>query len=131
MKTFTAFLTLAILAFTALVSAATDYENAVKCGKRFPKVSQAIEKFCSKQKDGKLTNDLVVPSEYAKKGVHTIGLKGKKILVNILGDCAPAQWVPYNWCNAQFNDLCANSVTGYNWRRHGKDDCQWFGISER
>lgn len=66
MKTFTAFLTLAILAFTALVSAATDYENAVKCGKRFPKVSQAIEKFCSKQKDGKLTNDLVVPSEYAK-----------------------------------------------------------------
>jgi hypothetical protein len=65
MKPFTVSTTLAFLAFAALASAATDFENATKCGKRFPRINQAIEIFCSKQKDRKLTNDLVVPSKYA------------------------------------------------------------------
>jgi hypothetical protein len=120
MKTLTVSTILALLTFAALVSAGTDFENATKCGKRYPRINQAIEMFCGKMKDGKLTNDLVVPSTYADQGVGTTGYRGDKILVAIKGNCAPAQWVPYNWCNAQFHDLCANSANGYNWRAHGK-----------
>jgi hypothetical protein len=61
MKIFTVSTILALLAFAAFASAATDFESAAKCGKRFPRINQAIEMFCGKQKDGKLTNDIVVP----------------------------------------------------------------------
>jgi hypothetical protein len=128
MMTFTVPTILALLTFAALASAATDFENATKCGKRFPRINQAIEIFCGKKKDGKLTNDIVVPSQYADQGVGTTSFNGNKILVAIKGNCAPAQWVPYNWCNAQFHDLCANSEHDYAWRAHGKDNCQNLGL---
>jgi len=92
---------LTLLATSA--SAATDFQNAVKCGKNFPKVNQAIEAFCSKKtKNGKPANDLVVPSDYAREGVLTLGLQGSGIKVAINGNCSPAQWIPYKWCMAQF-----------------------------
>jgi hypothetical protein len=131
MKTFTVPIILALLTFAALVSVGTDFENAAKCGKRFPRINQAIEIFCGKSKDNKLTNDLVVPSKYADQGVGITGYEGNKILVAIKGNCEPAQWVPYNWCNAQFHDLCANSEHGYAWRAHGKNGCQKFVIGTR
>lgn len=131
MKTFTTSTTLALLALAALTSAATDFENATKCGKRFPRINQAIELFCGKMKDAKLTNDIVVPSKYADQGVGATSFDGQKLLVAIKGNCEPAQWVPYVWCNAQFHDLCANSEHGYNWRAHEKDGCQKFVIGTR
>lgn len=131
MKTFTVSSILTLLTFAALASAATDFENAAKCGKRFPRINQAIEMFCGKMKDGKLTNDLVVPSKYADQGVGTTAYNGNKILVAIKGNCAPAQWVPYNWCNSHFHDLCANSDHGYNWRAQGRNGCQKFVIGTR
>jgi hypothetical protein len=131
MKTFTVSSILTLLTFAALASAATDFENAAKCGKRFPRINQAIEMFCGKMKDGKLTNDLVVPSKYADQGVGTTAYNGNKILVAIKGNCDPPMWVPYSWCNAQFHDLCANSEHGFNWRAHGKNGCQKFMIGTR
>jgi len=131
MKFLTISTLLALLALAALASAATDFENATKCGKRFPRINQAIDIFCGKQKDGKLTNDLVVPSKYADQGVGTTSFDGHKILVAIKGSCDPPMWVPYNRCNAQFHDLCANSENGFNWRAHGKNGCQKFVIGTR
>lgn len=130
MKIFTVSTVLALLTIAVLASAQTDFENAVKCGKRFPRVNQAIEKFCGKNKDGKIINDLVVPSKYAENGVVAVGLTGGDIWVNIKGTCLPAQWVPYNWCMAQFHALCAVSDIGYNnYNLHGKDNCQSFRIA--
>lgn len=125
---------LALLALVAFVSAATDFQNAVTCGKRFPRINQAIEIFCKKQKDGKLANDLTIPSKYATEGVGTTNIRGKKILVAISGNCAPPQWIPHNWCMAQFQEMCAttlNKDTGYNWRNYGRGNCQQWKIEPR
>lgn len=133
MKTFVTSPILALIAIIAFVSAASDFQNAVKCGQRFPRINQAIEILCNKMKDGKPTNDLMVPSTYAQKGVGTTGLKGNKIYVGISGNCATPQWVPAQWCKAQFHDLCANTrdPRGWNWRAHGKGGCQKFKIQGR
>lgn len=125
---------LTLLALITFVSAASDFQNAVKCGKRFPRINQAIEIFCNKQAPGgKLTNDLTVPSKYASGGVGTTSLKNSKILVAIKGNCSPAQWIPHNWCLAQFHDLCANTKNrhGFVSRNFGNNRCQQFVIEPR
>ncbi|KAM0721731.1 hypothetical protein Q7P37_002656 [Cladosporium fusiforme] len=134
MKTAIAIRIFALLAIIAFASAASDFQNAVKCGRRFPRINQAIEIFCTKlNKDGKPTNDIMVPSTYAQRGVGTTGLKGNKLYVGIAGNCATPQWVPEQWCKAQFHDLCANTRDrrGWNWRAHGKGGCQKFKIQGR
>ena len=42
---------LALLALIALTTAASDFENAVKCGKRFPVINTAIQSFCRNDND--------------------------------------------------------------------------------
>lgn len=120
-----------LLTLAASASAATDFQNAIKCGKNFSKVNQAIEKFCSKKnKNGKIANDLVVPSKYANEGVTTWGIQGNGIKVKISGNCTPAQWIPHKWCMAQFHALCAELVVGcLNFEKYGKGGCQTFEIT--
>lgn len=134
METFISLPLLALLVLVAFASAASDFQNAVKCGKRFPRINQAIDILCTKMdKGGKPSNDLMVPSTYAQRGVGTTGLKGNKLYVGISGNCKTPQWVPAQWCKAQFQDLCANTrdPRGWNWRAHGKDGCQKFKIQGR
>lgn len=133
MKSVTALALLALFAIITFASAASDFQNAVKCGQRFPRINQAIDILCTKMKDGKPTNDLMVPSTYALKGVGTTGLKGNKLYIGISGNCPTPQWVPEQWCKAQFHDLCANTrdPRGWNWKAYGKDGCQKFKIQGR
>ncbi|OQO07431.1 hypothetical protein B0A48_07128 [Cryoendolithus antarcticus] len=92
------------------VLAATDYQNAMTCGQRFPRINGAIEKFCYKKNtSGVATNDLVIPSAYASIGSMFYGFKGNKLVVQITGQCSPAQWVPAQWCLSQFHEMCAQA----------------------
>lgn len=133
MKSLSTLALLTLLALAALASAASDFENAVKCGQRFPRINQAIEIFCNKADGDGPSNDIKVPSQYAGRGVGTIGMKGNKLHIKIDGNCSPPQWVPHQWCLAQFHDLCANTrdPRGWNWRAYGRNGCQKFKIQGR
>lgn len=102
------------LAFVASATAASDYENAMKCGKKNPEINSAIEQFCRK-------GNMIVPSKYAGEG-HTYG----GIHVAIHGTCEPQQWVPPEYCNLQFHEICAHHKHGAGFKRY--NGCQDFRI---
>lgn len=128
------FITLSILALFACVSftsAATPFQNQVKCGKRFPMISFAIDTFCKHSVDY-AKGGFVVPSPYAKSGFGTTGIRNNRFIVKIESRCQP-QWLPYKWCVSQLNDMCANTKNkwGYHTQRFGKGSCQKFIIGPR
>lgn len=134
MKPITLLPLLSLLALPYLTTAASDFQNEVTCGRRFPRISQAIDIFCNKQDGhGQPSNDLVIPSAYASSGVETTGTKGNKLKVWITGTCAPPQWVPALWCRAQFFQMCAETRDPRGWAgfKFGNNNCQFWRINTR
>lgn len=132
MKTFT---TLPIIFFLTLVSwasAASSFENATKCGARFPRINIAIEAFCRHSKTD-VNNSMMIPSEYARQGIGSTGKRGNRFIVRVEGNCNPPQWLPYKWCVAQFQEMCANAKNpwGYHTQNFGNNGCQKFIIGPR
>jgi hypothetical protein len=122
-------LTLLIALFTTLALSASDYENAIICGKKEPATNAAISAFCSNRgPKGRVRDTLLVPSLYAHYGI----LKKAKMKVFIRGKCSPPQWVPLNYCNSQFHEMCAQSP--YRWgemtRKYGNGGCQTWTIKK-
>ncbi|KAF2169931.1 hypothetical protein M409DRAFT_51722 [Zasmidium cellare ATCC 36951] len=78
-----------------------------------PGILNAIGKFCQNQ-------GLVVPSAYAGKGMGGAYDGGS---VQISG--TPPQWVPQEYCMAQFRGMCGN---GRRERRFGRGGCQTWKI---
>lgn len=107
------------LALASTVSAWSDYENAVRCGKKSPDMNKAIEWFCNK-------GDITVPSLFAKRGYARNGAH-----VAISGNCKPPQWVPKQYCMTQFSKLCANSPGGYGHQRYGRNKCQGWHLDRK
>lgn len=93
----------------------------------YPELNNAIDQFCHKKDaSGKLTNDLMVPSNYADMGVQ-IG----SLLVKIYGSCNPPQYVPADICVQQFHDMCAGGAeennAAYGWNQLPGSRCQaWY-----
>lgn len=108
------------LALAAPAAAWSDYDWAVKCGRKNPAVNTAIQRFCAK-------GDIVVPSEYANRGKSHNGFH-----VAISGSCNPPQWVPTQWCRVQLTKLCANGDgQGLGNQRYGNGGCQGWHIDRR
>lgn len=42
------------------------------------------------------------------------------------GSCSPAQWVPQNYCNSQFGDMCFKKITT---AKYGRNGCQTWKIN--
>lgn len=117
---------LSFLSFVALSYAATDMENAITCGRLNPDINTAIDQFCfDKNAKGQFMDNIVVPSTYAAKGSAHGNAK-----VMITGDCTPAQWVPLNWCEVQFHDMCASMKEGQGivQATYGRNNCQIWTI---
>lgn len=127
---------LPVLTYTALTLAATDAQNQATCTKRFPLIAEAIDSFCNRTDDKAgqhYTDNIIVPSPYADQGFKFTKWDGTPGWVHVKGTCNPPQWLPRQWCNAQFCDLCANTKDprGWNTRKYGQDGCQTFLIEGR
>jgi hypothetical protein len=136
MKNFTALPILALLAFIAVASAteATKWQNAVKCGQRFDRINYIIDVFCRhSQEASEMRNGMYGPSEWAKQGIGMTGARGNRFVVKIEGNCQPAQYVPYDWCKAQFQQMCATTKNkwGCQTQSFGQNSCQKFIIGPR
>ena len=112
--------------------------NADKCKSKNGRVYDAITQFCGR-------TDIVVPSTYATKGAEkaaappkfpnnlSVRIEGRfgqmilslEILLTSAGKCSPPQWVPQNYCKAQFFEACASGGQfGGNVKKFGKNQCQ-------
>ncbi|KAM0703236.1 hypothetical protein Q7P35_009174 [Cladosporium inversicolor] len=127
---------LALLAFITFTSAASDWQNAVKCGKRFPNIQGTIQYFCNSPYTGDIkTNSggMMVPSGWAQEGIGYTGERGNRFRVAVESSCQPAQYLPYKYCMSQFNAMCANTKNkwGYHTQHFGASGCQKFIIDPR
>ncbi|KAF2166542.1 hypothetical protein M409DRAFT_23180 [Zasmidium cellare ATCC 36951] len=114
-------LTLTLLALLPLPLATSDYTNALACARRNPSINAAISKLCTRRdKAGNLFNKIVVPSPYTSQGATVDGVR-----VRITGTCSPPQWVPLQYCGAQFHGICAG---GGSVGRFGRSGCQVWRI---
>jgi hypothetical protein len=136
MRNFITLPILALLALITLASANSEWQNAVKCGKRFPMIQLAIDLFCNHSKDGNwktVTGGMMIPSEWARQGMGQTGIRGNRFKVAIEGTCSAAQWLPRKYCVSQFQAMCANTKNkwGYHTQRFGNNGCQHFIIGPR
>lgn len=127
---------LPVLTYVVPAPAATDAENKAKCTQRFPIIAEAIGYFCNKTDDAAMqhyTDDIIVPSPYADQGFKYTRFDMSTGWLHVTGTCNPPQWLPRQWCNAQFWDLCANTndPRGWNTRQFGPGGCQSFLIEGR
>ena len=126
----------ALLALITFTSAASDFQNAVKCGRRFPKIQNAFEFFCNNPPTGEMkTNrgEMMVPSGWAQEGIGYTGARGNRFRIAVESSCSPAQYLPYKYCMSQFNAMCANTSNkwGYHTQHFGASGCQKFIIGPR
>lgn len=127
---------LALLALLTFTSAASDWQNAVKCGQRFPQINSAIEYFCRYPRNGDYKSGqggMMIPSPWSQEGVGYTGLRGNRFRVVVDSSCSPAQYLPYKWCKSQFQAMCANTKNkwGYHTQHFGTSGCQKFIIGPR
>ena len=127
---------LALLALLTFTSAASDWQNAVKCGQRFPQINSAIEYFCRYPRNGDYKSGqggMMIPSPWSQEGVGYTGLRGNRFRVAVESSCSPAQYLPYKWCKSQFQAMCANTKNkwGYHTQHFGTSGCQKFIIGPR
>jgi len=126
----------ALLALVAFASADVDFDNSVKCGRRFPQIQIWFSAFCRHPHDGDFLSSrggMMVPSNWAHEGLGHTGLRGNRFRLAVESSCQPAQWVPYKWCMSQFNAMCANTKNkwGYQTQHFGESGCQKFIIGPR
>ena len=127
---------LALFALVALVSADRDWDNQVKCGKRFPNIQQIITAFCNHPHNGDIRSmqpGMMVPSTWAQQGIGYTGRRGNRFRVAVESTCRPGQWLPFKYCVSQFNEMCANTPNtwGYATKHYGNSGCQKFVIGPR
>ncbi|KAI7230859.1 hypothetical protein KC330_g6709 [Hortaea werneckii] len=115
-------LLLALLAATQ-VTAATNRDI---CWSKNRNVVEAVDAFCNSK------SNIVVPSDYAKKGGMAKKRTGSRAAkVSIGGNCKPPQWVPQKYCKSQFMGMCARSAKGSfgaSAKRFGRNKCQNWSI---
>ncbi|KXS98890.1 hypothetical protein AC579_7213 [Pseudocercospora musae] len=117
------FLRLAFLLLALGAVFARAATNADKCKSKNGRVYDLITQFCGR-------TDIVVPSTYATKGAEKAAAPPKfpnnlSVRIEGAGKCSPPQWVPQNYCRAQFFEACASGGQfGGNVKRFGKDQCQ-------
>ena len=136
MRTPITFPLLALLALITLATAASNWENAIKCGKRFPEINSAFEAFCRYPRNGDVKSSqggMMIPSPWAQEGVGHTGLRGNKFSVRIESSCSPAQWLPYKYCISQLLAMCIYTPNkwGYQTNHFGASGCQKFIIGPR
>jgi len=128
---------LALLALTTFVTADVDFDNAVKCGKRFPKIQDSFHVFCNHPHDGDIRSmqgGMMIPSTWAQEGIGYTGASGNRYRVAVESNCGrPGQWLPFKCCMSQFNEMCANTSDklGYVTKRYGNRGCQKFVVGPR
>ena len=127
---------LALLALLTFTSAASDWQNAVKCGQRFPQINSALEYFCRNPRNGDYKSGqggMMIPSPWSQEGVGYTGLRGNRFRVAVESSCSPAQYLPYRWCKSQFQAMCANTKNkwGHQTQHFGASGCQKFIIGPR
>lgn len=127
---------LALLALITFVSAASDWQNAVKCGQRFPEINAAFEFFCRNPHNGAIRSPqggMMIPSPWAQEGVGHTGRRGNRFRVAVESSCSPAQYLPYKYCMSQLQAMCANTKNkwGYHTQHFGASGCQKFIIGPR
>jgi hypothetical protein len=136
MKTHITIPLLALLALITFTAAASDWQNAVKCGKRFPEINSAFDTFCRNPRNGDIHSGqggMMVPSPWAQEGVGHTGLRGNRFSVRVESSCSPAQYLPYKYCMSQFQAMCANTpnIWGYQTQHFGASGCQKFIVGPR
>jgi hypothetical protein len=127
---------LALLALITLTSAASDWQNAVKCGQRFPVIQYTIGYFCNNPRDGDIKTNrggMMIPSGWAQEGLGNTGKRGNRFSIRVESSCSPRQYLPYKYCMSQFNAMCANTKNkwGYHTQHFGASGCQKFIIGPR
>jgi hypothetical protein len=127
---------LALLAIATFVLADVDFDNAVKCGKRFPVIQDSFHVFCNHPHNGDLRSmqgGMMIPSTWAQEGIGYTGARGNRYRVAVESSCSPGQWLPFKYCMSQFNAMCANTRNpwGYQTAHYGNNGCQKFVIGPR
>ncbi|KAK5173302.1 uncharacterized protein LTR77_001983 [Saxophila tyrrhenica] len=120
MQLFSLFTTLLVAVSATSVhgdAMSNDWENAGVCGSKNANANAAIEAFCSK-------GDIVVPSKYAQDGARRGNMHAR-----ITGNCG-GQWIPPEWCRAQFHQICAHGgPRGGGHRKY--NGCQLFQLTKK
>ncbi|KAK5003060.1 hypothetical protein LTR28_010638 [Elasticomyces elasticus] len=100
---------------------ADNLKPFMACHTRAPAIANGIVDFCRK-------SDIVVPSRYASNGK----VAGDAV-VRIVGHACPpgSQWVPQQYCQSQFFDICNTHQGGLGSARYGRDGCQFFTIQRK